>query len=276
MLREDAEVNKKRKSQVPEQAGSKKKLLPGIAHDATAYFLREEAKMSTKGIVAGAAVFIALGFMADPASAWHSSLHSNVVSHANQGAMNLHINTNVVNTHMNTASHVNIGAVSTHTNIGTHASSGAINQHSSINSHTSQGASSSHSSAAATNVPAVHANESLTKGNMHNSGSQGKHSAWTAHGNTNESSHVNAAGTNTHTSIAALSRHVSVANHSNTAAANSHVSTNAHSSTAAQNQHANANSHASRAAFDGHSNLTAVNTHTNSSGHFSHGSHASW
>lgn len=269
-------MNKKRKHKGLAETGSKKKLLPGIAHDATAYFLKEEAKMSTKGIVAGAAAFIALGIMADPASAWHSSLHSNVVSHANQGAMNLHINTNAVNTHMNSSAHVNIGAVSTHSNMNTHASSGAINQHSSINSHTSQGASSAHSNAAATNVAAVHANQSLTRGNMHNSGAQGKHSAWTAHGNTSESSHVNAAGTNTHTSIAALSRHVSVANHSSTAAAASHVSTNVHSSTAARNQHANANSHANRTAFNGHSNLTAVNTHTNSSGHFSHGSHASW
>jgi len=269
-------LKKKRKINLPQGAGPGGKLLPGIAHDATAYFLKEEAKMSAKGIVAGAAVFIALGIMADPASAWHSSLHNNVSTHSNQGAMSMHTNTNAVNTHLSGTSHMNAGAVNTHSNMNTHASSGAINLHSSINAHTSQGSSSSHSNAADTNVAAVHANQSVTKGNFHNSGAQGKHSAWTAHANTSEASHVNAAGTNTHTNIAAVDTHVNVANHSNTGATNSHASTNAHSSTAAFNHHANANSHANRGAFSGHGSLTAVNAHTNGVGHFSHGSHASW
>ncbi|HOY63321.1 MAG TPA: hypothetical protein PK745_09075, partial [bacterium] len=85
-----------------------KKLLPAIKSDAAAYFLREEAKVSTKGIAAGAAALIALGMISDPTWGWHSSVHANINLHTNQGGVNGHTNTGAANMHFNSSSHVNL------------------------------------------------------------------------------------------------------------------------------------------------------------------------
>jgi hypothetical protein len=269
-------LNKKEKNILLVRPEGGKKPLPAITFDVAGYFLREEAKTSTKGIVAGASVLLALGLMVDPARAWHSSVHSNINVHTNQGAASTHTNTNAVATHMNSASHVSAVAVNVHSNLNSHASSALIDQHSNISSHTNQGAVSSHSSAGHTNV-AGSPNETVTKGSFHNSGGTGKHSAWTAHSNLIESSHVNATGTNTTTSIPALNAHVSVSNHSNTvAAANAHASAAAHTNIAARNEAPTVNSHASRGATNAHNNITAINNHSNYSSGVNHNSHASW
>ena len=273
-------MKKKIAGKTPNSAASPQKssVLPKAIGDALGYFSREEAKITTANVVKGGLVVVALGMLSYPEAirAAHESLHMNFNTHANRGAQSSHINVSGIDQHSNANVHTNLGATGAHSNVGTHSSASAINAHNSANVHTSAAAVNTHASKPAINVAALHTSSGVTKGNFHNNGAQGKHSAWTAHASSATSAHANTAASSTHNNVGASSTHSSVDTHANTNAIDVHRNHNNGISSNAYARHAQIQTHANTGLTNVHGNIGAVNYHSNSNSHGSHGSHSSW
>lgn len=246
------------------------------AGDALQYFSREEAKISSRGLMTGALAVIALGIAAVPATpVHHLNTHASFATHANDAGINIHSNVLAVNVHANGGSHANTSAAPGHYNINNHASKAAVNMHTSANNHTNANVS-GHTSTPATNVmvkPAL--NQAVVKSNVHNNGAQGKHTAWTAHASA-AALHANTAATSAHTNATGLNTHNSIDAHSSGAAVNSHASGVADINYPLINTHYSLNNHVNVAGFAAHTSVSALNSHANSNSHTNHSSHASW
>ena len=270
-------IKKKKQPGIYEPGKQKALVLPSAAVDTLGYFTREEAKMISSNVMKGGLVLVALGVMSYPevVSSAHEAMHVNAATHANRGAQSGHINVAPINQHTSMNTHSNHVATSAHSNVNTHSSTQAINAHNSANIHANTGAVNTHASKPAINVAALHNSVATTKGNMHNSGSQGKHSAWTAHSNANTSVHANTAASTTHNNVN-VNTHSSVNTHANTGAINTHASINSHGNSPIVNTHASYGRHANTAATNVHASIVAIGFHSNAVSHQNHNSHSSW
>jgi hypothetical protein len=261
-----------------EKSFAKEDMFPNIVADAISYFTKEEAKITSSAVMKGGLALTALGLMSFPETVMsaHESLHVSWNSHANRAAETYHINIAAVNQHANANVHTNAGAIAAHSNIDTHTSSAAVDTHSNVNAHTSAAAVNTHASKPAINVGSVHASSSVVKGGAHNSGTQGKHTAWTAHSSQSTSAHTNTAAATVHNNVAASSVHSNINTHASAGAVDHHRNHNSAVSIPAVNRHANIQTHANALASDVHANISSYNILSNANSHGSHDSHSSW
>jgi len=252
--------------------------IPRITADALDYFNSEEAKITSSSVMKGGLLLAALGMMTfpDKVRSDHESLHVSWNNHANRAAEAYHINVAAINQHVNANTHSNRSATTAHSNVNTHVSSAAVNAHSNVNVHTSAAVVNTHANKVAINEPGSHVNQSVVKGSAHNSGAQGKHTAWKGHANNAVSVHTNSPVASTHNNASALSAHTNINSHASAGAVNTHRNHNNSVSTPAVNRHAHITSHSSAVASNVHASIAAINIHSNANTHGSHDSHSSW
>ncbi|HPI76916.1 MAG TPA: hypothetical protein PLK80_09290, partial [bacterium] len=145
----------------------KKGALPSVVNHTLDYFSREEAKISSKGVVTGALTLVALGFLGNPvAHALHTSYHASFSSHTNQAAVNTHSSVAGINQHTSASAHANAAAATGHYSLANHSNKPAVNAHNSVSNHTNANVV-GHSNTPATNVTVKAAVDAqVTKGSF--------------------------------------------------------------------------------------------------------------
>ncbi len=278
MRRKQANSIKQNKTITGENGSRSAMPLPRIACDAISYFVKEEAKISSAGVMKGGLLFVTIGvaMFPDAAMTAHENLHMNINSHSNRPNESFHVNLSPINLHNNANVHTNFPATAAHSNINVHSSTAAVNVHSNINTHASTAAVNTHASKPAISVANVHASQSVVKGSVHNSGAQGKHTAWKGHANTGVSVHTNTAAATTHNNVGPSSAHSNMNAHANSSVLNTHTNHNNSVDLPAINRHASVQTHANAIASNAHVNVAPVNLHSSSNNHHSHDSHSSW
>lgn len=254
----------------------KKGVLPGIKRDVLSYFTEEEAKISSSKIVTGAMAFIALGVLIDPSYAdKHENLHVNVNTHVSRTTVSGHASVVSVNAHSNANRHTS-QTTSDHSNINAHASTLAATVHNNTSVHTSKAPISAHASKGALSRR-DYESTNVTEGNLHNSGNQGKHTAWTDHSSGAVTNHTNAGSMSSHTNTGSSSVHSNVNTHGNSVAINRHTNASNHNSLPAINRHASLATHVNTGGGSAHASIVGMNRHNNINDHgSSHSSHSSW
>ncbi len=257
----------------------KSALMPEIASDIQCYFRREEAKITSSGVMKGGLALITLGLFAFPeyVKSAHENVHVNFNTHASRGATASHISVAAINQHASAGTHSQFSQTA-HSNQSSHVSTAAVDAHNNANIHASAPAVASHTNKPAIDVAGVHANQGVTKGNLHNSGSltRGKHTAMTAHTNQAVSAHASTGASTTHHNIGASSIHSSVNAHGSAGAIDLHRNHSNAVTSNAVDRHASYNRHASAAAADFHTNVVSYAAHSHAVVHGNHDSHGSW
>jgi len=220
------------------------------AGDALQYFSREEAKISSRGLMTGALAVIALGIAAVPATpVHHLNTHASFATHANDAGINIHSNVLAVNVHANGGSHANTSAAPGHYNINNHASKAAVNMHTSANNPYQRECFGPHKHAR---------NQRDGQASVESSGCEkamctttGRRAS-TRHGRLTQAAaalHANTAATSAHTNATGLNTHNSIDAHSSGAAVNSHASGVADINYPLINTHYSLNNHVNVAGF---------------------------